>query len=308
MTNFKDLYHGVSALVRHATTINTFHSSENVMHRDSALRSIWSRPFWTANQLFSEQRRECHGNILWSELLHIRIGRTPVSIWRTDESNTSANRMSCLLSSHNGNWLTDWLTDWLNDWLDWLTGWMDGRLADWPANWLSEWMTGWLAGWLADTDRQTGWLAGWESSLRNTHSASQIPCLLLNPRVHYRVHKSSQIPKPYIIFRKKPFFLPRAVISPPPNPQAGGPTLVGCPWMLTRSYPPYLEAVSSISNPRTRHAVVTGTHITWWAVYIKIIPTISLNYVNTSNQASLKMLMIITIIIIISRGWDGRDM
>jgi len=50
------------------------------------------------------------------------------------------------------------------------------------------------------------------------------------------------------------------VVSPPPNPQAGGPPTVGCPRLLIqyiRSYPPYLEAVSSIRNPRTRHAVVT---------------------------------------------------
>jgi hypothetical protein len=45
-----------------------------------------------------------------------------------------------------------------------------------------------------------------------------------------------------------------------PNPQAGGPPLVGCPRLLIqyiRSYPPYLDGVSSIRNLRTRHAVVT---------------------------------------------------
>jgi hypothetical protein len=50
------------------------------------------------------------------------------------------------------------------------------------------------------------------------------------------------------------------VVSPPPNPQAGGPPTVGCPRLLIqyiRSYSPYLEAVSFIRNPRTRHAVVT---------------------------------------------------
>ncbi|KAJ4436468.1 hypothetical protein ANN_16499 [Periplaneta americana] len=31
-------------------------------------------------------------------------------------------------------------------------------------------------------------------------------------------------------------------------------------------YPPYLEAVSSIRNLRTRHAVVIGTHITWFVI------------------------------------------
>jgi hypothetical protein len=45
-----------------------------------------------------------------------------------------------------------------------------------------------------------------------------------------------------------------------PNPQAGGPLLGGCPRMLIqyiRSYPPYLEGVSSIRNLRTLHAMVT---------------------------------------------------
>jgi hypothetical protein len=44
------------------------------------------------------------------------------------------------------------------------------------------------------------------------------------------------------------------------NTLAGGPPLVGCPRLLIqyiRSYPPYLEVVSSICNLRTRHAMVT---------------------------------------------------
>jgi hypothetical protein len=44
-----------------------------------------------------------------------------------------------------------------------------------------------------------------------------------------------------------------------PNPNAGVPPLVGCPRLLIqyiRSYPPYLEAVSSIRNLRASHAVV----------------------------------------------------
>jgi len=63
--------------------------------------------------------------------------------------------------------------------------------------------------------------------------------------------------KPCVIFR-------RGVVSPSPNPQAGRPPLVSFPRLLIqyiRSYPPYLESVSSIRNPRTRHAVVAGTHI-----------------------------------------------
>jgi hypothetical protein len=44
------------------------------------------------------------------------------------------------------------------------------------------------------------------------------------------------------------------------NPQAGEPPLVGSPrsfYSIYLQYPPYLEAVSSIRNLRTRHAVVT---------------------------------------------------
>jgi hypothetical protein len=57
-------------------------------------------------------------------------------------------------------------------------------------------------------------------------------------------------------------FLRWGVVNPTPNPQAWGPPLVGCLWLLIRytrihSYTPYLEAVSSIHNLRTRHAMVT---------------------------------------------------
>ncbi|KAJ4444965.1 hypothetical protein ANN_06764 [Periplaneta americana] len=44
-----------------------------------------------------------------------------------------------------------------------------------------------------------------------------------------------------------------------PNPQAGGPPLIGCPRLLIqyiRRYPPYLEAVSSIRKLRTRHTEI----------------------------------------------------
>jgi hypothetical protein len=50
------------------------------------------------------------------------------------------------------------------------------------------------------------------------------------------------------------------MVVSPAYPQAGGPPPVGCPLLLIqyiRSYPPYLEAVSSIHNLRMRQAVVT---------------------------------------------------
>jgi hypothetical protein len=61
------------------------------------------------------------------------------------------------------------------------------------------------------------------------------------------------------IFVTSLFFTVRSCLSHA-QPQAGGPPPVGCPRLLIqyiRSYPPYLEAVSSIRNLRTHHSVVT---------------------------------------------------
>jgi hypothetical protein len=55
-------------------------------------------------------------------------------------------------------------------------------------------------------------------------------------------------------------FLRLGIVSLTLSPRAGGPPIVGCPWLLIqyiRSFPPYLEGVSSIRNLRTRNAVVT---------------------------------------------------
>jgi hypothetical protein len=63
------------------------------------------------------------------------------------------------------------------------------------------------------------------------------------------------------MFRNRSEFLLWSVVRPPPNPQAGGQPPVSCPRLLIqyiRSYPPYLKAVSSIRNPRTSLAMVTG--------------------------------------------------
>jgi hypothetical protein len=81
--------------------------------------------------------------------------------------------------------------------------------------------------------------------------------ILCNLKVHYCGHKNPL--RPFVTFHNKVIFL-RWIVSPMPKPQAGRPPLDGCPQLLNQyihSYPPHLEAVSSIHNLRTYHAVVT---------------------------------------------------
>jgi len=69
---------------------------------------------------------------------------------------------------------------------------------------------------------------------------------------------------PCVTFHKK-LFLRRGIVSFSPNPQAGGPPLLGCSRLIVQyvhSYPPHLQSVSSTRNS-TRHAVVKGDRITW---------------------------------------------
>jgi hypothetical protein len=53
------------------------------------------------------------------------------------------------------------------------------------------------------------------------------PFVFWNPKDYYCIHKFT-LPRPCAKFRNKLFFLRRGFVSPSPNPQAGGPPLVGC--------------------------------------------------------------------------------
>jgi hypothetical protein len=73
------------------------------------------------------------------------------------------------------------------------------------------------------------------------------------------IQRSHPSKRPFVTFRKKLISLQWG-FDPMPNPQAGGPPLMGCPRLLIQyiyRYLPYLEAISSIHNPRMCHAVVT---------------------------------------------------
>jgi hypothetical protein len=66
-------------------------------------------------------------------------------------------------------------------------------------------------------------------------------------------------PRPLCIIRNIINFLRWGVVSTSPNPQAGGPPLVGCPRLLIQnilSYPPYLQAVPPTAT--------WGRAMSWW--------------------------------------------
>ena len=73
----------------------------------------------------------------------------------------------------------------------------------------------------------------------------------------------SPVPRLLRLFRNMVMFLRWGVVSTSPNPQAGGPPIVGCPTAssIYSPLPSISGGRSSIRHLRTRHAMVTGTQI-----------------------------------------------
>jgi hypothetical protein len=96
----------------------------------------------------------------------------------------------------------------------------------------------------------------WASRIQST-PPKPISISCTKSHVHIPVLRLCQVIRPVprlcVVIRNKYWILRGMVVSPTPNPQAGGPPTVGCPRLIIqhiRSYPPYMEAVSSIRNPR----------------------------------------------------------
>jgi hypothetical protein len=113
----------------------------------------------------------------------------------------------------------------------------------------------------------TSSLLGPNILLRTLYSNTLSLCVSLSVREQVsHPYKTTGVPRLCEVILSKYWVLRGMVVSPPSNPQAGGPPTVGYPRLLIqqiRSYPPYLEAVSSIRNQRTRHAVVTVDPLMW---------------------------------------------
>jgi len=110
------------------------------------------------------------------------------------------------------------------------------------------------------------------SSEADSDSDNKIPCLLWNLETLLCSQKRRS-PMPCVTFCDM-LFLWSILASLLPNLQAGGPPLVGFLQLLIQyihSYPPYLEAATSICNLRLYHALVMRKSLNMEVLFILIL-------------------------------------
>jgi hypothetical protein len=114
------------------------------------------------------------------------------------------------------------------------------------------------------TPRSSQWSLTFGTPNQNPVNISPLPhaCHMLRS-----CQRISPATRRFGTFRNKKHFYGEG-FTPTPNPQDGGPPLVGCPWLLFSQLPCVFGGLPSIRILRTRYAVVTSNTLNMvWCLY-----------------------------------------